>query len=114
MPDCIFCSIIDGSIPATKLYEDDDIVAFDDVNPAAPTHALVIPKKHLSTMNEAEDADTELLGKIVMVARKIAVQAGLAESGYRIVNNTMAGAGQSVFHVHFHVLGGRAFNWPPG
>lgn len=114
MSDCIFCSIVDGIIPANKLYEDDTIVAFTDVNPAAPTHILVIPKKHIATLTDADEADAELLGRIVLVAKKLAVDEGLGESGYRIVTNVMAGAGQSVFHIHFHVLGGRAFSWPPG
>ena len=114
MSDCIFCKIVAGQVPSTYLYEDPDVVAFDDVNPVAPTHVLVIPKKHISTLNEASAEDEQLLGKMMMVAKKLAGEKNLSTDGYRVVTNVMAGAGQSVFHIHFHLLGGRPFNWPPG
>jgi histidine triad (HIT) family protein len=114
MKDCVFCRILDGEIPATRLYEDDLTVAFRDVNPAAPSHALVIPRRHIATLDDAAASDQELLGRMVLSARAVAAQLGLSPSGYRLVMNTHAGAGQSVFHIHLHVLGGRAFTWPPG
>ncbi len=114
MKDCVFCRILGGEIPATTLYEDDATVAFRDVNPAAPAHALVIPRKHIATLDDATAADAELLGKMMWAARAVAAEMGVAKSGYRLVMNTHAGAGQSVFHIHLHVLGGRGFAWPPG
>ncbi|MCI0452499.1 MAG: histidine triad nucleotide-binding protein [Candidatus Latescibacteria bacterium] len=114
MKDCVFCRILGGEIPATTLYEDDATVAFRDVNPAAPAHALVIPRKHIATLDDATAADAELLGKMMWAARAVAAEMGVAKSGYRLVMNTHAGAGQSVFHIHLHVLGGRGFTWPPG
>lgn len=114
MADCIFCGIVSGTIPADKLFEDDTVVAFRDVNPAAPTHFLVIPKKHVATLLDTSEEDAELMGHIVWVAKKLAVDEGLGKSGYRMVANVLAGAGQTVFHIHFHVLGGRPFSWPPG
>lgn len=114
MNDCVFCRILGGEIPATRLHEDEATVAFRDVNPAAPAHALVIPKKHIATLDDATAEDQVLLGKLVWTARTVAAQMGLSKSGYRLVMNTHAGAGQSVFHVHIHVLGGRPFAWPPG
>jgi histidine triad (HIT) family protein len=112
--DCVFCRILGGEIPATRLYEDDATVAFRDAHPAAPAHALVVPKKHIATLDDATAADRELLGSMVWAARTVAAAMGVAESGYRLVMNTHAGAGQSVFHIHLHVLGGRGFTWPPG
>ncbi len=114
MKDCVFCRILDGEIPATRLYEDDAAVAFRDVNPAAPAHALVVPRKHIATLDDADAGDRELLGKLMWAARAVAAEMGLSKSGYRLVMNTHAGAGQSVFHIHLHVLGGRVFAWPPG
>ena len=114
MKDCVFCRIVGGEIPATRLYEDDAAVAFRDANPAAPAHALVVPRKHIATLDDAVLADRELLGKMVWAARAVASELGLSRSGYRLVMNTHAGAGQSVFHIHIHVLGGRPFDWPPG
>lgn len=114
MPDCIFCKIAGGEIPSDIVYEDDDVLAFDDVNPVAPTHVLLIPKRHISTLNDASEADEVLLGKLMTCAKNIAAKKKLSSSGYRIVTNVMSGAGQSVFHIHFHLLGGRPFNWPPG
>lgn len=114
MNDCVFCRILGGEIPATRLYEDEATVAFRDVNPAAPAHALVIPRKHIATLDDATAEDHVLLGKLMWTARAVAAEMGLSKSGYRLVMNTHAGAGQSVFHIHIHVLGGRPFAWPPG
>lgn len=114
MSDCIFCKIVSGEIPAKKVFEDDELLAFDDVNPVAPVHVLVIPKQHIPTLNDVAPEHSELLGRMLSCARTLARQAGLTESGYRIVMNCMAGAGQSVFHLHAHVLGGRTLRWPPG
>lgn len=114
MKDCVFCRIVGGEIPATRLYEDDVTVAFRDANPAAPAHALVVPRKHIATLDDAAPSDREILGRLVWAARAVAGELGLSKTGYRLVVNTHAGAGQSVFHIHVHVLGGRAFTWPPG
>ena len=112
--DCIFCKIVAGEIPAAKVYEDERAVAFRDINPQAPTHALVIPRAHVASLNEAGEADEALLGHLLVVAARVAREAGHAEGGYRTVINTGPDAGQTVFHVHVHVLGGRALTWPPG
>jgi histidine triad (HIT) family protein len=112
MSDCLFCKIVTGEIPATKVTETDEFFAFRDINPQAPTHVLAIPKRHVASLNEATDG--ALLGGLVLFARDIAVGEGLADDGYRLVINTNAGAGQTVFHIHAHVLGGRAMGWPPG
>lgn len=111
---CLFCRIVEKEIPAKILHEDADVLAFADVNPQAPTHALVIPKRHLASLDAATDDDTLLLGKVMLAAQRIARAAGLAEAGYRVVTNHGENAGQSVFHLHVHVLGGRTFAWPPG
>ena len=113
MKDCLFCRIVAGEVPARKVREDDRIVAFHDVNPQAPLHVLIVPKKHVASLDAAGDDDRELLGHVLLAARDLARELGVA-SGYRVVNNCGASAGQSVFHVHFHVLGGRALGWPPG
>ncbi len=112
--DCIFCKIVAGGIPAAKIFEDERAIVFRDINPQAPTHALVIPRAHVASLNEAGEADEALLGHLLLVAARVARQEGLAESGYRTVINTGAGAGQSVFHIHVHLLGGRRLTWPPG
>jgi len=114
MTDCIFCKIISGDIPGDIIYQDDDVLAFRDLNPQAPTHFLVIPKKHISTINDLQSEDAELVGKLYLAAKQVAKDEGIAESGYRAVMNCNAGAGQTVFHIHLHVLGGRGMNWPPG
>ena len=114
MPDCIFCKIIDGQIPSQKVYEDDYLFAFEDINPAAPEHVVIIPKKHIETFNEVAPEDGPLLGKILIAAKDIAADRNLSADGYRLVLNCMEGAGQTVFHIHFHLLGGRIFTWPPG
>jgi histidine triad (HIT) family protein len=111
---CLFCNIIARTTPALIVYEDDHVLAFKDIRPVAPTHFLVIPKKHLIGVHEATAEDTELLGRIVFAARKVAEDFGLAKDGYRIVINQGANAGQSVFHLHCHVMGGRPMSWPPG
>jgi len=111
--DCLFCKIVNKEIPTTMEYEDDDICAFNDINPQAPTHIQVIPKKHIAKVSETSDGDAALLGKILLVCRKLAKEKEI-EKGYRLVVNNGAPAGQSVFHLHFHILGGRSFTWPPG
>ena len=114
MSDCLFCKIASGEIPAKKVFEDDRIVAFEDINPQAPTHVIIIPRKHIPTMIDINEEDQELIGYIHTVANKIAVTKSLTEDGYRLVMNCKRSAGQEVFHLHFHFLGGRAFGWPPG
>ncbi len=112
-PDCIFCKIVAGEIPSKKVHEDDDVVAFHDLNPQAPTHVLVIPRKHIASLDAADESDEALLGRILLATRRLARELGV-ESGYRVVTNCGAPAGQSVFHIHFHLLGGRSMGWPPG
>ena len=112
--DCIFCKIVAGEIPAKVVYEDERAVAFRDINPQAPTHALVIPRAHVASLNDAAESDEALLGHLLRVAARVASDEGHAETGYRTVINNGAGAGQTVFHIHVHVLGGRRLTWPPG
>jgi histidine triad (HIT) family protein len=112
--NCLFCRIIAGEIPATNVYEDDHSFAFRDINPQAPTHILLIPKKHIASLNEATEEDQAVLGHLMCVATQIAKQEGLSKRGYRVVTNTGADAGQTVWHIHLHVLGGRPMTWPPG
>lgn len=114
MTDCIFCKIAQGQIPVQKLAEDEHGLAFPDLNPQAPTHALVIPKKHLASLAEVGDADWPLVGALHALAVKVAKAKGLAPGGFRTVTNTGPDAGQTVFHLHLHLLGGRAMTWPPG
>jgi histidine triad (HIT) family protein len=114
MSDCLFCKIVNGDIPAELIYEDDDVAAFNDINPQAPHHFLCIPKKHISTTNDLEGTDAETIGKLVLAAAKIAKQRGVAEDGYRLVMNCNGHGGQTVFHIHMHVLAGRHMTWPPG
>ena len=109
MNDCIFCKIVKGEIPSTKVYEDKLIFAFRDINPAAPEHILIIPKEHICCANELEDKHKELLGHIILTAKKLAEAEGVKESGYRIINNCGENAGQTVFHLHFHLLAGEKF-----
>ena len=111
--DCLFCKIAEGQIPADKVYEDDRIIAFRDISPQAPLHALIVPRKHIATLNDADEQDGDLFGHILLTAKRIAGEQGV-ETGYRVVANCGAPAGQSVFHIHFHVLGGRPLGWPPG
>jgi histidine triad (HIT) family protein len=111
---CLFCKIAQKEIPAKVLFEDDDLLAFSDVNPMAPTHALVIPKRHVESLNHATSDDAAMLGKLLLAARRVAKEAGIETSGWRAVINSGPNAGQSVYHVHVHVLGGRQMEWPPG
>ena len=105
--NCIFCRIANGDVPSTKLFENERVMAFADLNPAAPFHALVIPRRHIATLNDLGEKDAPLFGEMTLVAQKLARDAGLAESGYRLIANCNADAGQVVFHIHLHVLGGR-------
>ena len=114
MADCLFCKIIRREIPATLVYEDDRVVAFNDINPQAPTHVLVVPKRHIATLNELSTEDDRLVGELVRRATAIAGERGLSAGGYRTVFNTNRDAGQTVFHIHLHLLGGRSLEWPPG
>jgi histidine triad (HIT) family protein len=112
--DCLFCRIVSGEINADVIYENDQVIAFRDINPQAPTHVLVIPRKHIATVNELEDVDRDIAGALHLAARDIAKQEGIAEDGFRTVMNCNSAAGQTVFHIHLHVLGGRELGWPPG
>ncbi|MCC6485591.1 MAG: histidine triad nucleotide-binding protein [Armatimonadetes bacterium] len=114
MDNCIFCKIARGEIPAQIVYEDSDVVAFEDLNPQAPTHVLVIPRRHISRVSDAKESDALLLGKLTLAANQIAAERGIVEGGYRLVMNCNEGAGQSVWHIHLHLLGGRNMQWPPG
>lgn len=111
---CLFCRIIEGEIPAEIIFRDEHCIVIRDINPQAPTHVLVIPREHLESLNEGTHRDESMLGHLLRVAARIANEAGHADEGYRTVINTGAGAGQSVFHLHVHVLGGRPMHWPPG
>jgi histidine triad (HIT) family protein len=112
--DCLFCKIIEKQIPASIVYEDGRVVAFNDINPQAPTHVLVVPKKHIATPLDISDEHNELIGHMFQVAANIAKERGIAERGFRALMNCNAEAGQSVFHIHLHILGGRPMQWPPG
>jgi histidine triad (HIT) family protein len=113
MANCLFCRIVKGEVPAKRVYEDEHTYAFEDINPKAPTHVLIIPKKHIVGLKEAEGEDAELIGRCHLVAAEIARKRGI-ENGYRTVLNVGPGSGQSVFHLHVHLLGGRILSWPPG
>lgn len=112
-PDCLFCRIVADEVPSDRVYEDDDVVAFRDVAPRAPTHVLVIPRRHVPDAHALTDGDGELLARLFAAIRRVADEAGVAD-GYRVVTNIGPAAGQSVFHLHLHVLGGRSMGWPPG
>ena len=112
--DCIFCKIAAGDIDADIVYQSEELVGFRDLNPQAPTHVLIIPRRHISTINDITESDAEVIGQLFVAAKEIAAQEGISEPGYRVTMNCNAGAGQSVFHVHLHLLGGRQFTWPPG
>jgi len=112
--DCLFCKIIAGQIPSNKVYSDDEVYAFRDINPAAPQHILIIPKKHISDITDTSADDQALLGKLLLAANQITAAEGLQESGFRYVINTGGDGGQTVFHLHLHILGGRQMRWPPG
>lgn len=112
--DCLFCKIAQGEINSDIILQNDTIVAFSDINPKAPIHKLIIPRKHIATINDIQAEDTLLLGQMVQTARELAAQLDTAKSGYRLVFNVNRGAGQEVFHIHLHLLGGRNLTWPPG
>ncbi len=112
--DCLFCKIISGEVPAKIIYRDDLVLAFDDINPQAPHHKLIVPQKHINTINELTSEDNELMGHMVQTAKLLAKEMNVSEEGYRLVINCNAGAGQTVFHIHVHLMGGRRFAWPPG
>lgn len=114
MSDCLFCKIVSKKIPAKLVHEDEHTVAFDDINPQAPVHTLVIPKRHVAAVQDLGANDRALLGQLLLSCTNVAKQKGLAESGYRIVANTGRDGGQTVFHLHFHIMGGRHMGWPPG
>jgi histidine triad (HIT) family protein len=112
--NCLFCKITKGEIPSYKVYEDEEVFAFRDTNPQAPVHVLIIPKKHINGLNTASEEDERILGNIQIIASKIAKQFTEMKDGFRLVNNCGAAGGQTVFHIHYHLLGGRVFGWPPG
>ncbi|HEY2867138.1 MAG TPA: histidine triad nucleotide-binding protein [Pyrinomonadaceae bacterium] len=112
--DCLFCKIVTGLIPASKVYEDEVCFAFNDISPQAPTHILIVPREHIDSLDKAAEKDSSMLGHLVLKAAQIARDRGFADDGYRVVINTNADGGQTVFHVHVHLLGGRAFVFPPG
>ena len=114
MSDCLFCRIIAHEIPATIVYEDDRILAFNDINPQGPTHVLVVPKRHIASLNDLEAADDQIVGEVVRRAAAIAKERGVSANGFRVVFNTNRDAGQTVFHIHLHLIGGRSLAWPPG
>lgn len=112
--NCLFCKMVSGAIKPDIVYQDEKVLAFRDINPQAPTHVLVVPKRHVSTLNDLRDEDAELAGALLIAASRIAKDLGIAQAGYRTVINTNAEGGQVVFHVHLHLLGGRHMRWPPG
>ena len=114
MSDCLFCRIVAGQIPAKLVHQDDEIIAFQDINPQAPLHALVVPRRHIATLNDLTPGDDALVGSLFRVAARLAQEHGYAERGYRTVFNCNREAGQTVFHIHLHVLAGRGLAWPPG
>ena len=114
MPDCLFCKIVAGDIPASIVHRDEHLIAFKDINPQAPLHVLIVPRRHIASLNDLGPEDDDLVGEMVRRAAAIAGEQGYAERGYRTVFNCNADAGQTVFHIHLHVLGGRALTWPPG
>jgi histidine triad (HIT) family protein len=113
-PDCMFCKIVAGKMNADIVHENDSVVAFRDINPQAPTHILIIPRNHVATINDLTETEAGDVGRLFLAAREVAKMEGLEERGYRVVMNCMEGAGQSVFHIHLHLLGGRPLRWPPG
>lgn len=112
--DCLFCKILEGEMPSTEVYSDDEFYAFRDINAAAPTHILVIPRKHIARITDSQDEDASLLGRLILTANAIAKDEGIVEDGCRYVFNCNAFGGQTVYHIHLHILGGRPFGWPPG
>lgn len=114
MGECIFCKIINGEIPCSRVFEDDKILAFNDISPEAPTHVLIIPKEHISSVNELNDNNIDVIGHIFLKAKEIANKLGIDKEGYRIVTNCGKNGGQTVDHIHYHLMGGRKLQWPPG
>ena len=114
MEECLFCKMVAGEIQPDVLYQDDDVLAFRDINPQAPFHALIVPKRHIATLNDLGEEDAELMGRLLLAAKRVAADAGIAEAGYRTLINCNAEGGQVVFHIHLHLLGGRPMGWPPG
>lgn len=114
MNNCLFCKIIAGEIPSDKVYENEHVFAFRDIDPKAPTHILIIPKEHIATTNDLDESHKSIVGEIVLTAKQLADDEGIAESGYRTVFNCNKDGGQAVYHIHLHLLGGRQMNWPPG
>jgi len=114
MEDCIFCKIINKKIPADIIFEDEKIIAFDDIKPQAPVHVLLIPKEHYASLNDIPNGHEDILAHLLLKARQIAHDKGIGENGYRLILNTGENSGQEVFHIHFHLLGGRRMTWPPG
>ena len=114
MTDCLFCNIIAGQVPGAIVFQDDTLVAFTDINPQAPLHLLIIPRKHIASLNDLSEADDALVGSMIRRAAALAKEHGYSEGGYRTVFNTNRGAGQTVFHIHLHLLAGRPLTWPPG
>ncbi|APE31493.1 histidine triad nucleotide-binding protein [Halomonas aestuarii] len=112
--DCLFCKIIDREIPADIVYEDEHVLAFNDINPQAPTHMLIVPKQHIATLNDIEEDDLARVGRLQYTAAKLAAEQGFAEDGYRVVMNCNDQGGQTVYHIHMHLMGGRRFTWPAG
>jgi len=112
--DCLFCKIAAGEIPTNIVYQDDQVVAFEDISPQAPHHLVIIPRQHIATVNDLEDEHEELFGKLASTAKRLAAERGIDGSGYRLVMNCNGAAGQTVFHIHLHLLGGRSLTWPPG
>ncbi len=114
MTDCLFCKMVSGEITPDSVYEDDDVLAFRDIDPQAPTHVLIVPKQHVATINDLNPGNAELIAKMMLAAARVAQQEGFAEQGYRTLVNCNADGGQTVFHIHMHLLGGRVMGWPPG
>lgn len=114
MSECLFCGIVKGDIKGNLVYQDNSVVAFKDINPKAPVHLLIVPRKHIATLLDLQQEDTSLIGDVFNAANQLARDQGIAKNGFRVVVNCGAGAGQSVFHLHFHLLGGRPMVWPPG
>ncbi len=112
--DCLFCKVVSGDVPVDIVYEDNHVMAFRDISPQAPSHVLVIPKRHVSTINDLDVGNSDVVGHMFLAAKKVAEMEGISEVGYRAVMNCNEDAGQTVFHIHLHVLGGRRMNWPPG
>ena len=114
MKECLFCKIVAGEIPSTKVHEDEQFIAFRDINPQAPTHVLIIPRRHIEKLTDLRESSAKLIGQMQLLANKIAEQEGIVSGGFRTVFNCGEGAGQSVWHIHMHLLGGRPMTWPPG